>query len=121
MRLLDLVNKHESIPKGSLDCCNVVCYSTDIKTLRLHSDYESNIDQIHPICPFSIGAPRCIEFVPHGSNYTRVVRSVRTATRYTQCILVVSRCFNTGCCLAVLENNPTKSGTVYLSGNTNLN
>ena len=76
MRLLDLVNKHESIPKGSLDCCNVVCYSNDSKTLRLHSDNESNIDQTHPICTFSIGAPRCIEFVPHGSNYTRVVRSV---------------------------------------------
>ena len=75
MRLLDLVNKHESIPKGSLDC-NVVCYSNDSKTLRLHSDNESNIDQTHPICTFSIGAPRCIEFVPHGSNYTRVVRSV---------------------------------------------
>ena len=75
-RLLDLVNKHESIPKGSLDCCNVVCYRNDSKTLRLHSDNESNIDQTHPICTFSIGAPRCIEFVPYDSNYTRVVCSV---------------------------------------------
>ena len=76
MKLLNQVNKHESVPNGSLDCCNIICYSNDSKTLRLHSDNESNINQAHPICTFSIGAQRCIEFVPHGSNYTHVVRSL---------------------------------------------
>ena len=76
MKLLNQVSKHESVPNGSLDCCNIICYSNDSKTLRLHSDNESNINQAHPICTFSIGAQRCIELVPHGSNYTHVVRSL---------------------------------------------
>ena len=80
MKLLNLVNKHESVPNGGLDCCNIICYSSDNKTLRLHSDNESNICQAHPICTFSIGAPRRIEFVPHGSNYTSVVRSLSLDT-----------------------------------------
>ena len=80
MKLLNLVNKHESVPNSGLDCCNVICYSSDNKTLRPHSDNESNICQAHPICTFSIGAPRRIEFVPHGSNYTSVVRSLSLDT-----------------------------------------
>ena len=74
MKLLNQIN--ETVPNGSIDCCNIICYSNDSKTLRLHSDNEPNVSQDHPICTFSIGAPRRIEFVPHGSNYTRVVRSL---------------------------------------------
>ena len=58
------------------NCCNIICYSNDKKTLRLHSDNESDISQTHPIATFSLGASRLIEFVPIGSHHTRVVHSV---------------------------------------------
>ena len=75
-KLLDSVNLHSDIESGDLDCCKVICYSNDRKTLRLHSDNEHWISQNHPIPTFSLGATRRIEFVPHGAAHTRVVRSI---------------------------------------------
>ena len=75
-KLLDMVNAQISDANSALDCCNIICYSNDKKSLRLHSDNESNICQTHPIATFSLGAPRRIEFVPIGSHHTRVVHSV---------------------------------------------
>ena len=66
---------HSDIESGDLDCCKVIWYSNDRKTLRLHSDNEHWISQDHPIATFSLGATRRIEFVPHGAAHTRVVRS----------------------------------------------
>lgn len=75
-KLLDRVNEHNEIPKGSLNCCNIVCYSNDKKSLRLHSDNEEWISQSHAIATFSLGVTRRVEFVPLGSSHTNVVRSV---------------------------------------------
>ena len=71
-----MVNAHISNADSALDCCNIICYSNGKKSLRLHSDNESNICQTHPIATFSLGASRHIEFVPIGSHHTRVVHSV---------------------------------------------
>ena len=73
---MDLVNKHCDVKTADLDCCNVICYSNDKKTLRLHSDNESSISQSHSIVTFSVGATRRIEFVPLGASHTRVVGSI---------------------------------------------
>ena len=75
-KLLDSVNLHSDIESGDLDCCKVICYSNDRKTLRLHSDNEHWISQDDPIATFSLGATRRMEFVPHGAAHTRVVRSI---------------------------------------------
>ena len=74
--LLDLVNKHCDLKTADLDCGNVICYSNDKKTLRLHFDNESSISQSHSIVTFSVGATRRIEFVPLGASHTRVVGSI---------------------------------------------
>ena len=71
-----MVNVHISDANSTLDCCNIICYSNDKKSLRLHSDNKSNICQTHPIATFSLGASRHIEFVPIESHHTRVVHSV---------------------------------------------
>ena len=76
LKLLGMVNNHGSMKVRDLNCCNIICYSNDKKTLRLHSDNESDISQTHPIATFSLGASRLIEFVPIGSHHTRVVHSV---------------------------------------------
>ena len=55
-KLLDLVNKHGDIKSGDLDCCIIICYSNDRKSLRLHSDNEPFISQSHPIATFSVGS-----------------------------------------------------------------
>ena len=75
-KLLNMANAHISDVNSALDCCNIICYSNDKKSLRLHSDNESSICQTHPIATFSLGASRRIEFVPIGSHHTRVVHSV---------------------------------------------
>ena len=75
-KLLNIVNAQVSDGKGALNCCNIICYSNDKKSLRLHSDNESSISQTHPIATFSLGVTRRIEFVPIGSHHTRVVHSV---------------------------------------------
>ena len=75
-KLLDMVNAQISDAKKAFDCCNIICYSNDKQSLRLHPDNEANICQTHPTTTFSLGAPRCIEFVPIGSHHTRVVHSV---------------------------------------------
>ena len=75
-KLLDLVNKHGDIKSGDLDCCNIICYSNDRKSLRLHSDSEPSISQTHPIATFSVGASRRVEFVPLGASHTRVVQRI---------------------------------------------
>ena len=75
-KLLNIVNDQVSDGKGALNCCNIICYSNDKKSLRLHSDNESSIFQTHPIATFSLGVTRRIEFVPIGSHHTRVVHSV---------------------------------------------
>ena len=75
-KLLDMVNAHILDANSALDCCNIICYSNDKKSLRLHSDNEFDICQAHPIATFSLAASRRIEFVPIGSNHTRVVHSV---------------------------------------------
>ena len=75
-KLLNLVNAQVSDVKDGLNCCKVICYSNDKKSLRLHSDIEPNISLTHPIATFSLGALRRIEFVPIGSHHTRVVHSV---------------------------------------------
>ena len=74
-KLLDLVNKHGDIKTGDLDCCNIICYSNDRKSLRLHSDNEPFISQSHPIATFSVGASRRVEIVPLGASHTWVVQS----------------------------------------------
>ena len=65
-----MVNKDESVPESDLDCCNIICYSNAGKTLRLHSDNDHYISQLHPIVTFSPGASRPVEFVPHGASHT---------------------------------------------------
>ena len=75
-KLLNLVNAQVSDVKDGLNCCKVICYSNDKKSLRLHSDIEPNISQTYSIATFSQGASRRIEFVPIGSHHTRVVHSV---------------------------------------------
>ena len=47
------------------------------KTVRLHADNESCIDQSFPIATVSIGATRNIEFVPFGSHHERTVLTVK--------------------------------------------
>ena len=75
-KLLNIVNAQVSDGKGALNCCNIICYSNDKKSLRLHSDNESSISQTHPIATFSLSVTRRIEFVAIGSHHTRVVHSV---------------------------------------------
>ena len=73
---MDLVNKHGDMKSGELDCCNIICYSNDRKSLRLHSDNEPTISQSHPIAIFSIGATRRLDFVPIGASHTRIAHSI---------------------------------------------
>ena len=75
-KLLKLVNSHIGIPDADLDCCNIICYSSDNKSLRLHADDEPTISHTRPIAKFSLGAARTVEFVPNGSSNTNVVRSI---------------------------------------------
>ena len=73
---MKLVNSHIGIPDADLDCCNIICYSSDKKSLRLHADDESTISHTRPIATFSLGAARTVEFVPKGSSHTNVVRII---------------------------------------------
>ena len=75
-KLLKLVNSHVGIPDADLDCCNIICYSSDKKSLRLHADDEPTISHTRPIATFSLGAARTVEFVPKGSSHTNVVRTI---------------------------------------------
>ena len=75
-KLREMVNKDQSVIKSDLDCCNIICYSNARKTLRLHSDNDHYISQLHPIVTFSLGASRPVEFVPHGASHTHVVKSI---------------------------------------------
>ena len=60
-----LMNKINTLPNctGAMDSCNVTCFSTAKKSLRLHSDNEPIIDQDSSICTVSLGATRNIDFV----------------------------------------------------------
>ena len=71
-----MVNKDESVPDSDLDCCNIICYSNARKTVRLHSDNDHYISQLHPIVTFCLGASRPVIFVPHGASHTHVVKSI---------------------------------------------
>ena len=75
-KLLKLANSHVEIPDADLDCCNIICHSSDKKSLRLHADDEPTISRTRPIATFSLGAARTVEFVPKGSSHTNVVRSI---------------------------------------------
>ena len=76
-KLLKMVSSHELINK-ELDFCNVICYSSDKKSIRLHADNEDYIDQTCPIATFSLGATRTVEFVPFGSSPRNTVISVES-------------------------------------------
>ena len=60
-KLLDLVNSCPDTT-GDLDACLITCYSTAKKSLSLHADDESDIDQNSSICSVSLGVNRTIEF-----------------------------------------------------------
>ena len=75
-KLCTLVSSHEDVNK-QLDCCNIICFNNNRKTVRLHADNESCIDQSFPIATVSIGATRNIEFVLLGSHHERTVLTVK--------------------------------------------
>ena len=75
-KLCTLVSSHENVNK-QLDCCNIICFNNNRKTVRLHADNESCVDQSFPIATVSIGATRNIEFVPFGSHHERTVLTVK--------------------------------------------
>ena len=76
-KLRKMVSRHELINK-ELDFCNIICYSSYKKSIRLHADNEDYIDQACPIAAFSLGATRTVEFVSFGSSHRNTVISVES-------------------------------------------
>ena len=74
-KLRQIVNSHHEV-KQELDFCNVICLSNNKKSVRLHADNESYLDQSCPIATVTIGATRKVEFVPFGRNHQRSVESL---------------------------------------------
>ena len=74
-KLRQIVNSHHGV-KQELDCCNVICLSNNKKSVRLHADNESYLDQSCPIATVTIGATRKVEFVPFGRNHQQSVVSL---------------------------------------------
>ena len=77
LKLQKMVSNHELVNK-ELDFCNVICYSSDRKSIRLHADNENYIDQTCPIATVSFGATRTVEFVPFDSSHRNTVISVES-------------------------------------------
>ena len=74
-KLRQIVSSHHGV-KQELDFCNVICLSNNKKSVRLHADNESYLDQSCPIATVTIGTTRKVEFVPFGSNHQRSVVSL---------------------------------------------
>ena len=66
-KMLSFVNLSEAVD-GPLDACLVLKYPSPSAVLRPHADDEPLIDQTKPICPFTLGSTRTIEFFTRGKK-----------------------------------------------------
>ena len=63
-QLMQKINDRE---KCDLNSCLVTYYKNGKSEVRLHHDKEEGMDPLSPICVFTIGAERTVEFLPgHG-------------------------------------------------------
>ena len=65
--LMGLINKIPNI-QGPVDSCLILKYTSNSTALSSHADDEDIIDQSKPICNFSIGPTRTLEFFDKAKN-----------------------------------------------------
>ena len=63
---------------GPLEACLIIRYNSEETALSLHADDEDIMDHSKPICSFTIGASRSVDFFSKGRKPKRV-KSVRTS------------------------------------------
>lgn len=76
-KLLSHINTSSDVG-GPLEACLIIRYNSGETALSLHADDEDIMDHSKPICSFTIGASRTIEFFSKGRK-PKPVTSVRTS------------------------------------------